>query len=121
MFDCNKCIQKCKASCCGIIPFTNRFIIKNKPVRKILKEIDFGYNLTILETENNYCPYLSEKFICVIYQKRPKVCRLYGSEKEVNLTCLYQDKNGRIRSRQERRAKEREAAKLIDSLKKSIN
>jgi Fe-S-cluster containining protein len=112
--NCNKCLDKCKAVCCGIIPFDRKFIAKNKPLRKVVKEIDMGEEV-ILETEGLRCPYLSEQFTCTIYNKRPEVCKLYGNETQINLTCQYQDKDGRIRSRQERRNIERHITKFIDA------
>jgi RNA ligase (TIGR02306 family) len=83
-----------------------------------LKDGLFGVcsrNMDLLETEGNSCPYLGLDFKCSIYEDRPEVCRLYGNEQDINLTCQYQDKNGRMRSRQEKRIIESKIKKFMDS------
>lgn len=112
--DCQKCLQKCRAVCCGIIPLERKFIKKHKPVRKVLKEVELGGDMVILETEGRYCPYLNQELKCSIYNERLEVCRLFGDESQIALTCPFQDKEGRIRSRQERRAVERKVSKDMD-------
>jgi Fe-S-cluster containining protein len=111
MFDCNQCLNKCHGACCGVIPFADNFIKKHKPVRKIVEEFKLDRE-TALVGEGGVCPYLGEDFKCTVYNDRPEVCRLYGHEER--LKCPWQDKNGRLRSRQERRAIERENEKLVD-------
>ena len=119
MIDCSKCLNKCKAGCCGVIPFERKFIVKHKPVREVIKEIDVGHDTVVLETKGMVCPFLGEDYHCTIYKDRPEVCRLYGNEGQINLTCQWQDKNGRMRSRQERRNIEREISKFMDRFIKS--
>jgi Fe-S-cluster containining protein len=80
---------------------------------------DLQEDVVVLETENFACPYLSDTFHCSIYRDRPDVCKLYGNESQINLTCQYQDKNGRMRSRQERRAVERKITKFIDKFQRT--
>ena len=116
---CQKCISKCHAGCCGVVPFDRKFVAENKPVRKVLKVLDVG-EFVVLETENMSCPYLNLDYSCSVYSKRPDVCRLYGNENNINLTCQWRDKNGRIRSRQERRQIERKIIKFIDNYKRKI-
>jgi Fe-S-cluster containining protein len=113
MIDCSKCLAKCKAICCGIVPFDPGFIAKHKTVREVVNRLDISDGNVVLETKDWRCPYLGEDYRCTVYEDRPDVCRLYGNEQQINLTCQYQDKDGRIRSRQERRAVEREIGKMI--------
>lgn len=113
MINCDQCLNKCKAACCGVIPFDRKFVKKHKPVRKVIREIDMGDEV-VLETEGLKCPYLGEDYHCTIYKHRPEVCKLYGNEAQINLTCQFQDKNGRMRSRQERRKVERDIEGFMD-------
>jgi Fe-S-cluster containining protein len=112
--NCQKCLAKCKAGCCGVIPFDRAFLKRHKPVREVLKEIDTG-EFVILETEDMACPFLQADYACAVYADRPDVCRLYGNETQINLTCQWLDKNGRERSRPERRQVERKITKFMDN------
>jgi Fe-S-cluster containining protein len=111
--NCEKCLGTCKAVCCGIVPLEKKFTMKHQPVRKVIKELDLGDGNVILETEDYRCPYLGEDFKCSVYKDRPEICRLYGNEKVITLTCQYQDKHGRIRPRPERREIERQIKKVV--------
>ena len=62
-------------------------------------------------TEDAKCTFLKDDFTCNIYDDQPKVCKKFGDETHLMMTCVYQDKNGRIRSRQERRTLERKSNK----------
>ena len=57
---------------------------------------------------------------CKIYNERPEVCKRFGDESHPALCCPYQDKNGRVRSRAERRYTERQIDKFIPNLKKKL-
>lgn len=120
MMNCEKCIEKCKAACCGISPFKREFVKKNPPKRKVITETDLG-NEVALETEGWVCAYLGDDYRCTVYDKRPEVCKLFGSEKHPALVCPYQDKDGRIRSRQERRNIERSENKMVEKIWKNKN
>lgn len=111
--NCANCLKDCKAACCGIIPFEKDFIKRHKPIREVLKTIELDNDLIVLETENFVCPYLNSDYSCSVYKDRTDVCKLYGNETQINLTCQFQDKDGRIRSRQERRKIERQINKFI--------
>ena len=50
------------------------------------------------------CPFLTYDLKCNIYADRPFVCREFGSESHLMMKCCFQDKDGRVRSRQETRA-----------------
>jgi len=108
--DCSKCIKNCKAACCGIVPFEKKFVKNNKPLRKVIKEHEFK-GMILLETKGYICPYLKEDYTCSVYDKRPEVCRLFGNESHIMLTCQFQDKDGNIRSRQNRRSVGRKISK----------
>jgi len=106
-----------------VVPFDKKFVDKNKHirVREVTHVTEFG-DKVILETKDMMCPYLSKEYKCTIYNERPEVCRLFGNETHPLLVCPYQDKNGKIRSRQERRNIERENGKHFDhNYKKWIN
>jgi hypothetical protein len=113
--NCKNCISKCGAACCGLVPISKKIFEKNKPYREFLEVVDLGDDV-IFETKDFKCPYLNEENACTIYDKRPEVCKLFGSEKDIKLTCPYQDKDGRIRSRQERRMIERAGEKDMNRI-----
>ena len=91
---------------------------KHKTVKEVKNFIDFG-EYVIAETENNQCPFL-DNCVCSIYDERPEVCRKFGDETHPNLICPFQDKDGRIRSRQERRKIERQNSQFVDNQLKII-
>lgn len=64
----------------------------------------------ITEERHGICPFLGLDDRCTIYHDRPEVCHIFGSEIAITMTCSYQSKDGRIRSRQERRDIERKQA-----------
>ncbi len=116
MFDCEQCKKKCKSICCGYVPIGNPIIAKH-PIGKPYRKVPFHIvdDMTMVVGLDDMCAYL-ENGTCSIYEDRPDVCRKFGDESANGLVCPYQDKNGRIRSRQERRAIDRGIQKQIDQI-----
>lgn len=120
--DCSKCHAKCKAECCSEAtpipkPFLEKYADKivNQPIKVISiggEIADEGENI-IASTPNQRCMFLNEDYSCNIYQDRPKICRQFGNESHIFLTCSFQSKDGRIRSRQEKRLIERQNVKAV--------
>lgn len=114
--NCENCIKRCRANCCrGPVPFTREFVESHTPVRPILlmRQLDEKH-IAVLADDNTLpkktknqinavCPFLGLDDRCSVYDDRPPVCRRYGDESVMFMTCSYQDKDGRVRSRQERR------------------
>jgi len=115
--------------CCHNVPIEKEVYERNRDKRltAVIEEIEFsGLNpvkgireqLVLPRTKDGRCPFLCEDLRCNIYEDRPHVCRLYGQEARKCLRCPFQDKNGRIRSRQERRQilrdADEEAKKLMN-------
>ena len=90
MMQCKELIEKgiCHADCCGLVWDKEENII---PV-----------------DENGKCTNLDENLQCKIYDKRPSVCRKYGTIEE--LQCPYIDLRGRIRTP----AKQRRMQRIIN-------
>lgn len=134
MFDCKKMHSKCQAGCCGIVPIEKEIWDRNqeKLVSDVLKtqtiesvrpfceqyNLENIIELVIPETKNDKCPFLNKDFSCNIYEDRPEICRRFGNESCLNLTCVYQAKDGRERSRQEKRGIERKIVRQIENLLK---
>lgn len=129
MFDCKKCLERCKADCCrGPIPIEEEKLYRLTPVRKIFitgEKID-GF-VTIISFEKmpdgkmaGVCPFLGNDNRCTIYNDRPFVCVDFGTENSEFTICSYQDKNGRIRKRSERRLTERKFVKREIALKNKL-
>ena len=111
--DCSKCLSKCAAECCSIVPFPSGFRFKHRPVRETTETVSFG-RVEIYMTKDGKCPYLESDLKCSIHKHRPNICRKFGNEKHLCLTCPYQDKNGRIRGDKEREGIEREQETMQD-------
>ena len=109
--DCSKCLDKCKAECCSVVPFEKDRFYRNKRVREILELTEFD-GIVIPTTKDGKCPFLGHDLQCTIYDDRPDVCRKFGDESHILMTCAYQDKDGRVRSRQERRQISRQHEKI---------
>jgi Fe-S-cluster containining protein len=116
-FDCFKCHAKCKAACCSVAPIEKEIYERNldKRLRHVLEEKNpnpFPENtaakkMVLPITEDMKCTFLKPDLTCNIEHDKPLLCKKFGDESHLMMTCVYQDKNGRIRSRQERRALER--------------
>lgn len=68
----------------------------------MIEEVEFHGNI-IAKTEDNYCPFLSPSGECTIYEYRSDLCRKFGDESCILMTCQWQDKDGRLRGRPERK------------------
>lgn len=93
-----KCIEGCKAECCGIFPFQERFFLKLKDRMQVEPlEIISSDGLATPLTDDAYCAFLNrETRQCAIYDVRPKVCREYGQAPR--LPCPYVSLNGMPRT-----------------------
>lgn len=137
--DCKKCHLKCKASCCGITPIPRQIFESNKdkivtepqeviydcgpPIPKTKEEpIDLltSEEVAIPITETGRCCFLNKDLSCNIYEDRPNVCRRFGDESHINLTCLFMSQDGRIRTRQETRSLYRRSIKNAEAFRKVL-
>ncbi len=93
----------CKADCCGPVPIDIDFFRASKKFmqRKYIDVKRFPGNMVLPLTEDMNCVYLKEDLSCAIYHHRPEVCRKFGDESHVLMTCPYQDKDGNVRSAKE--------------------
>jgi len=107
MNECLKHIEKCKARCCGIVPFCKKDYerLKKRRQRRVLFRMSISENLMIpityptaillvlkgrffkLYLDLVRCCFLTKGNKCAIYEERPKVCRLYGEIKE--MPCVF--------------------------------
>lgn len=120
MMDCSKCTAKCGAECCSNVPFDRSFVETHKPVREIIELVPLGDNMVVPKTASGRCPFLSEDYRCTVYKDRPRVCRVFGDESTIFATCSWQDKNGRVRSRQEKRQLDRLQSKREGQLRHAM-
>lgn len=110
MKTCKECFHKCKAQCCTFVPLTIKFVEENKhkfqrkvyhysphpnnlnlvyPVVEIDKFLPNG--IPVVSMDKQICPFLDKNHRCVVYDKRPEICRIYGTttEPDCSLTCGY--------------------------------
>ena len=75
-------IKECKAACCGYVPI-HKDIVK-KHVKKLHKNAEKLATLGNMEiwTQKGVCGFLDKDYKCKIYDDRPEVCRLMGSEEK---------------------------------------
>lgn len=125
-FECSRLHSQCQAQCCGNAPIDPEIYERNldKRLEEVVQEIPFRnidpedgeLKLMVLPvTESGKCTFLKRDLTCNIYDDRPEVCRRYGNERHLMLTCPYQAKDGRIRSRQERRSLLRKVQKKAEA------
>jgi hypothetical protein len=62
-----------------------------------------------------------DDYQCNIYEDRPNVCREYGNESSIDMSCPYLKKDGTSRSRQERRSIQRTVDKGLKVLQDAWN
>lgn len=97
-----------------LVPTDSSKFLENS---KLFTENDFVNKHFIQPvTKDMMCPFLNKDYTCNIYEDRPGVCRDFGNETHADLTCSYQDKDGKERSRQECRKLRRECQKRTDKL-----
>jgi Fe-S-cluster containining protein len=137
--DCKKCHEQCKAACCTVFFIPKEIFDRN--LDKIVtqpEKIDVVEDVFLIEdlvegrekprprlhivahTEDLKCCFLNKDLSCNIYEDRPYVCRKFGDESNITMTCSFQAKDGRIRSRQERRKLERIQMDNFNALKKKV-
>jgi Fe-S-cluster containining protein len=84
------------------VPFKKDFLLKYQHLVKTDKPIEViqegGYCFIL--TEDLTCPFL-QNGKCVVYDDRPKVCRQYGTTK--NMPCIYKNAKGMDRSEAEQK------------------
>lgn len=144
-FDCDKLKPRCKAACCCPFPIDAEIFERNrhKIVRPIVQEEHFedfivdensmkdpasakrGPLILALgefdkEVGSHRCPFLTYDLKCNIYDERPATCREFGKESHILLTCCFQDKDGRERSRQEMRSLDRQLRKYGEIINKKL-
>ena len=103
-FDCKKYLHKCKAECCGPVPFAKKLYEDNKLkiVNPAIELVEFEANdlpdegvvpLVMAMTVDGYCIFLGKDHRCNIYDDRPWICRNFGLVS--GLQCPYQNKRGK--------------------------
>lgn len=79
--------------------FINRNFDKlQQPVKEY---VSFSDSVVVPLTENGKCPFLQTDFGCAVYETRPDICKKFGDESHILMTCAYQDKTGKERSLKE--------------------
>jgi len=103
--NCLKLHPKCHAECCGVCPFPGDLWdrVCHRAVRPIKQIQRDEQNFVHAVSADDRCPFLGYDLKCAIYDDRPDICRRYGDESHILLTCRWQAADGRIRQRPERR------------------
>ena len=100
--NCPKFYNVCKAACCGPVPINGAFFHANSALtQRPLKEIiNFGVDLLPV-THDGSCVFLTDDLKCRIYEQRPDVCKKFGDETHINMTCSYQTADGKARTKKD--------------------
>ena len=116
VIDCSKCPEK--GCCCGIIPFDKNIIEKHKNKFQVVpeKEVDMGKEVAFI-TSDILCIFLNRQTkLCMIYEDRPEVCKMYGIVKNKQLQCPYFRRSGNKRSDASKRQVEKYIDKMIEDI-----
>jgi Fe-S-cluster containining protein len=110
-FECTRYHDKCKAECCGIVPIPASIWQKNqhniqRPIKekhkvKAGKDGESAKLCVLPITDDGYCPFLTKDYKCAIYAQRPDICRKFGDESHIMLTCPMQKADGTARTDEE--------------------
>lgn len=95
--NCEKYIKKCKAACCGIVPLPKKYIGKfvKKQQVNFYEVVSIDDKTAVFLTKDTYCIYLNRQTKqCTIYKDRPEVCRKFGDETHLMLSCQFQKADG---------------------------
>lgn len=113
-FDCSK--HNCKSKCCKVVPINDIFYRANedKRTRSVIKEESHREGFITPITVGLKCCYLKDDGECNIYDDRPNVCKVFGDDSHILMSCDFQDKDGNKRSRQAKRRIERDKKKEQD-------
>lgn len=114
-----KCKERC-GSCCGIIPIPEELANKTTNLiqkDKIKETIKIGNDVYFI-TKDMFCIYLDKKKRCMIYDERPMVCRLYGTDPR--LPCPHFRLDGTKRDKLDQTITQIKINEEIDSKLKSI-
>ena len=92
--------KDCAAECCSIVPMKRETFAVNfdKCVRPVCDLQDVGNDDVLPITEDGKCTFLTAGLECAIYTERPEVCKKFGDETHINMTCAFQSKTGVRRS-----------------------
>src|ERR1700761_4646488 len=89
----------CKSSCCGPVPIPTSTYLKNKHlIQKTVVEVQDLGDHTLPITDTLSCCFLTGDLSCMIYNDRPDVCKKFGDETDLLMTCVYQTKDGNERN-----------------------
>lgn len=95
-----KCLQDCKAECCGIVPIDRRLLSRNRSkMQRVPLDIIHTGSEDLCVTEDGSCVFLDSNRKCAIYNLRPKICRIYGTIER--LPCPYVDMHGNTRTKEQ--------------------
>lgn len=108
----------CKSGCCGYVPIDKNLWERSQgKIQTAPKEIiDMG-DAVLPMTDTGKCPFLNAELGCSIYDERPEVCRLFGNETHLNLTCSYQRATGEARGFHERKKLDKKQAESMKKFK----
>ena len=104
--NCERLLEKCGAECCGPCPFPRGLWERNmhRIVRPpLIARLDDQGHVHAVSAEGACVFNRPGDHRCNIYADRPEICRRYGDETDLFLTCPWQAADGRARCRGERR------------------
>lgn len=103
--NCKKCMHKCHAECCAWVDLDLKWVEKHKD--KIQRDV-YGYVDSLpgkvkfitnvkqdaegrIDNRKQICPFLTADFKCAVYNDRPFVCRVFGTDMREDhpFTCHY--------------------------------
>lgn len=114
-----KCnVSKCKAVCCGVVPFDIKILKKHMSKMNKTASVDIGpYVAYCYDRETLKCGFLDEDdYKCKIYEDRPVLCKIFGDPKQVDILLKCQHL-GQIGTMEQEQA----LSDSIDRIKRKVN
>jgi len=112
-FECKKHHAESKARCCGIVPFKVRLWkakqhLLQRNVKNVIEGSSNEGKVIIPITEDHSCPFLKKDLACAIYEDRPKLCKKYGDDSHILMSCPMQKADSTPRTTKEKKDLQRD-------------
>lgn len=97
-------LKTCQAECCTLAPIEQNIFVRNfdKIQKPVLKTADVGPGIIVPVTETGKCCFLKDDLSCAIHDDRPSLCRKFGDETHIMMTCAWQTADGKERNPKDR-------------------
>jgi hypothetical protein len=116
---CENCPDEKGSACCGIIPFSLKFVEEHKAQFQENGDLKEYGNEVVVLTPDLLCIFFDRvNHRCAIYDERPSVCVEYGTTDR--LPCPFYRKSGNRRTKASEKITLRQINKQVDDTYKKL-